>query len=122
MRMHDEFVENFSIGLKHAPADGSGELILLRCNSPHGEYNDRFDPMHPHAECHVHRASEEAIRSGLRAEKRAVKTEEVASYREALAYFLRVTNIRNSAQYFPDDRQVRLPFSPDEDSLDDCSR
>lgn len=88
---------------------------LQRRNGPHGEYNDRFDPMHPHAEYHVHLASEEAIRSGLRAENRAAKTEEFASYREALAYFLRATNILNAAEYFPDDRQVPLPFPPHEE-------
>lgn len=61
MRMHDEFQENFSIGLKHDPRDGSGEVILLRCNGPHGEYNNRFDASHPHTEYHVHRAREAAI-------------------------------------------------------------
>ncbi len=87
----------------------------MRCNGRHREYNDRFDPVHPHAEYHVHRATEEAIRAGLRAEKRAAKTDEFASYREAFTYFLRVTNVKNSAQYFPDEGQGVLPFPPDED-------
>jgi hypothetical protein len=110
MRMHDEFNENFSIGLKHDPRDGSGEVILLRWNGPHGEYNNRFDASHPHAEYHVHRASEAAIRAGLRPESRAERTQAFASYREALVYFLNETNVVDAADYFPDSKQESLPF------------
>jgi len=116
MRMHDEFHENFSIGLVHLPKDGSGELVLLRCNGPHGEYNANFDPQHPHAEFHVHRASEDAIRAGLRPEKRADRTEQYATYREALFYFLQEVNIVNAGAYFPDDRQTSLAFEEQEPS------
>ena len=116
MRMHNEFNENFSIGLVHAPRDGSGEVVLLCCNGPHGEYNANFDPQHPHAEFHVHRASEEAIRAGFRPEKRADRTEHFASFREALSYFLREVNIVNAAMYFPDERQTRLSFEEQESS------
>lgn len=114
MRMHNEFNENFSIGLVHLPKDGSGELALLRCNGPHGEYNANFDPEHPHAEFHVHRASEAAIRAGFRPEKRAERTERFASYREAFAYFLQEINIVNAAAYFPDERQTTLAFEEPE--------
>jgi hypothetical protein len=110
MRMHDDFTENFSIGLVYLPKDGNGELVLLRCNGPHGEYNANFDPQHPHAEFHVHRASEDAIRAGFRPEKRADRTEHYASYSEALSYFLQEVNIVNAGPYFPDDRQTSLAF------------
>ena len=116
VRMHDEFNENFSIGLVHLPKDGSGELVLLRCNGPHGEYNAHFDPQHPHAEFHVHRASEEALRAGLRPEKRADRTEHFASYSEALSYFLREVNIIDAAAHFPDSSQTSLPFEEQEHS------
>lgn len=114
MRVHSEFSENFSIGLVHLPKDGSGELVLLRCNGPHGEYNANFDPQHPHAEFHVHRATEQAILAGFRPEKRAERTEQFASYREALFYFFKEVNVINSAVYFPEDKQTRLLFEEQE--------
>jgi hypothetical protein len=116
IRMHNEFNENFSIGLVLLPKDGSGELVLLRCNGPHGEYNANFDPQHPHAEFHVHRATEEAIRAGFRPEKRADATGHFASFREALSYFLREVNVVNAAPHFPDERQSKLPFTEPEPS------
>ena len=116
VRMHDEFNENFSIGLVHLPKDGSGELVLLRCNGPHGEYNASFDPQHPHAEFHVHRASENALRAGFRPEKWADRTENFASYKEALSYFLREVNITDAGAYFPDARQTSLAFEEQEHS------
>jgi hypothetical protein len=48
-----------------------GELILMRCNGPHGAFNDYFDPTHPHFDFHVHRASAAMTEAGLRAEKSA---------------------------------------------------
>jgi hypothetical protein len=44
MRRSEDLPENFSIGLVFLAKDGSGELVLLRCNGPHGGYNDSFDP------------------------------------------------------------------------------
>lgn len=84
--------------------------MLLRCNGPHGEYNANFDPQHPHGEFHVHRATEEAIRAGLRSEVFASRTKEFASYREALSYFLREVNIVDAANYFADQRQPNPSF------------
>jgi hypothetical protein len=111
MRMHSEFSENFSIGLKYLPKDGSGEVTLLRCNGPHGEHSAQFDSSHPHAEYHVHRASEEAMSAGLRPEKIAAHTSEFASYQEALAYFLAETSVMNADEHFPNLRQFGLPFA-----------
>lgn len=114
IRVHEEFGENFSIGLVYQPKDGGGEFVLLRCNGPHGEYNANFDPQHPHAEFHVHRATEEAIRAGMRPEKRADPTRQFASYREALSYFLREVNVADAATYFADERQTAFPFEEHE--------
>ena len=44
MRRSEDMPENFSVGLAFLAKDGSGEVILLRCNGPHGGYNDSFDP------------------------------------------------------------------------------
>ena len=48
MRRSEDLPENFSVGLVFLPGDGTGEVTLLRCNGPHGAYNDSFDPAHPH--------------------------------------------------------------------------
>lgn len=115
MRTHSVFDENFSIGLVYVPKDGSGEMVLLRCNGPHGEYNASFDPQHPHTEYHVHRASEEAIRAGLRPEKRAQRTNAFASYREAVAFFLNEIHVTEAAVHFPDVYgQTSFPFTDEQ--------
>ncbi len=94
-------------------------MTLLRCNGPHGEYNDRFDPARPHSEFHIplntQRPNEAAIRAGLKPEKSAERTQEFASWQEALGYFLRAANIDSvdAATHFPDHRQDRFPFVSD---------
>ncbi len=115
MRRSQDLPENFSIGLAFLAKDGSGELILLRCNEPHGGYNDAFDPGHPHWDYHVHRASAEMIDAGLRPEKAATANMDFASYEEAEQYFLRATNVIDARTYFGDLAQGILPF-PDEET------
>ncbi len=116
MRRNEDLPENFSIGLAYLPKDGTGEVILLRCNGPHGGFNDSFDPGHSHWDYHVHRASAKMIEAGLRPEKTATINTDFASYEEALSYFLRATNITGAGDYFADVAQRRLPF-PDEEPL-----
>jgi len=114
MRRSEDFPENFSIGLVFMAKDGSGDVVLLRCNGPHGGYNDSFDPEHPHWEYHVHRASAEMMEAGLSPEKAATSNRDFASYEEAVQYFLRATNVTDAAKYFADLAQGTLPF-PDEE-------
>ena len=116
MRRNEDLPENFSIGLAFLAKDGSGEVILLRCNGPHGGYNDSFDPDHPHWDYHVHRASAEMIEAGLRPEKIATSNEDFASYEEAVQYFLKATNITDAGTYFADLAQGKLPFPTKEPS------
>ena len=47
-RKSEEFKENFSIGISYDRKDGSGEIVLLRCNGQHGVFGGSFDPQHPH--------------------------------------------------------------------------
>lgn len=44
VRRSEDLPENFSIGLAFLAKDGSGEVVLLRCNGPHGGYNDSSIP------------------------------------------------------------------------------
>jgi hypothetical protein len=116
MRQSEDFQENFSIGLRYDPKDGTGDITLIRCNGPHGAYNGNADPSHPHWDFHVHRASPEAIANGFRAEKYAEKTLEFASLEEALRYFLRETNVDpgDVETYFPGhSRQLDLDWQAD---------
>lgn len=110
MRRSEDLPENFSVGLAFLAKDGSGEIILMRCNGPHGGYNDSFDPNHPHWDFHVHRASAEMIEGGLRPEKHATINKDFASYEEAVQYFLKETNITDAGNYFPGYDQWNLPF------------
>ncbi|HWQ53726.1 MAG TPA: hypothetical protein VN442_08575 [Bryobacteraceae bacterium] len=110
MRISADFPENFSIGLRFLPHDGSGVITLLRFNGPHGEFNDHFDPHHPHSEFHVHKATETAMAAGLKAEKWAERSQEFASFAEALAAFLRTAAVVDADLYFGDYLQPRLPF------------
>jgi hypothetical protein len=114
MRRSDDLPENFSIGRAFLPKDGSGEIVLLRCNGPHGGYNDSFDADHPHWEYHVHRATAEMIEAGQRPEKAATVNRDYAAYEDALEYFLRATNITDAASYFPDLMQRSLKFDVEE--------
>jgi hypothetical protein len=103
MRKNEDFPENFSIGLTYHPADGRGEITLLRCNGKHGEYNENFNLDHPHYDYHIHRATEEAIENGRKAEKYAAKTLEYASFEEAIQYFAKAVNlnITDTNRYLP---------------------
>jgi hypothetical protein len=114
MRRNEDFPENFSVGLAFLPKDGTGELMLLRCNGPHGAFNDAFDPGHPHWDFHVHRASAATIEAGLREEKTAALSRDFASYEEALLYFIRAANVSDAAAYFGDVTQAKLPFPEQE--------
>lgn len=114
MRRNEDFPENFSIGLAFLPKDGTGELMLLRCNGPHGAFNESFDPSHPHWDFHVHRASAAMMEAGLRPEKAATVSRDFASYEEALLYFVRAANIMGAADYFGDAAQAKLPFPEQE--------
>jgi len=110
LRRSEDFPENFSIGLVYLPKDGTGEVALLRCNGPHGGYNDAVDPEHPHWEHHVHQATAAMIEAGLRPEKEATESRDFASFEEALEYLLRVTNVRDGLSHFPKIMQRTFQF------------
>ena len=96
MRKDEDFEENFSIGLIYKPRDIRGEIHLLRCNGPHGphvmfDHHDRF---------HIHKADQENLASGIRAERTARITSEYASFQDALGFFVKKCNIIDAEKYF----------------------
>lgn len=109
MRKNETFEENFSIGLRYHPSDGPESLILYRCNGPHGAHRDPLDIREKHYwEYHIHMAKEIIIKKGLREEAHADITSEYSNFDDALAFFLRYCNIRDSEQYFPKLKQLSL--------------
>jgi hypothetical protein len=104
MRKNEDFEENFSIGLIYYPRNMRGDIHLLRCNGPHGPHA-LFDH---HEHFHIHKANQENINTGMKAEKTAYITKEYASYQDALGFFLKKCNIVNAEEYFRDVSQQRL--------------
>lgn len=100
IRVNEKFMENFSIGINFFPADEPGSIPLLRCNGSHGPHKV-YDH---HNFCHIHRATAETITKGLKPESNIETTEEYTSYQEAIAYFLKLTHIKEGIQYFPTDQ------------------
>lgn len=116
MRINEQFPENFSIGLIYDPRDEPGDLALLRCNGPHGEYNNSpMENPQPHFDYHIHRAKADDINAGL-SRLKAESTNAYASFPEALQHFLKLANIINVEAYFPTGHQLPLPLSSPEES------
>lgn len=102
IRQNTTFPENFSIGMAYLhPEDG--EVILIRCNGPHGTVV--ADPLRPgsdrHFEFHIHLAKEENIEAGLLPEAGGTPTSEYGTLDDALRYFVRTCGIDGAERYFP---------------------
>jgi hypothetical protein len=114
MRINDRFPENFSIGLRFTPRDGRANIVLLRCNGPHGEFASRLGQPATHFQFHVHPARASNIEAGARAEKDGEPTDAYGSYSQALHHFLRAVHVINASQYFPQALQLEMNFDVDQ--------
>ncbi len=104
VRQSTEFPENFTIGLKYDPKDGTDSIILMRCNGPHGPFDGVTINNH-HARPHIHVATEDNLKIGARAERGAQITDEYTQLSEAVYSFVRRVN-------FPSDEVVKcFPMS-----------
>lgn len=97
MRQNKEFPERFSVGLEYVPVDGSGCVILIRCNGVH-TVGDGHDERH-HRVRHVHLAREENLASGKRAEAYSEPCMEFSTFDEAVQFFCRRVNIVDIDDY-----------------------
>ncbi len=104
IRKNEDFEENFSVGFIYYPREIRGDIHLLRCNGPHGPHI-LFDH---HNRFHIHKADPDNLASGAKAERTAYVTKNYASYQDALGYFLKKCNIKDSEKYFPDILQREL--------------
>jgi hypothetical protein len=102
MRQNSEFPEAFSVGLAYVLPEG-GELILIRCNGPHGPVvnNPLANSGIPHYDFHIHSANSANMANGLRAEAGGELTTEYGTFEDALAYFVRRCAIGGAEAYFP---------------------
>ena len=106
MRINDDFPENFSIGLEYRAPDERSSICLLRCNGPHGEFVG--GPESAHFLHHIHKAKPGNLEARLKAERGGERTDAYDSYLEALRYFLKVVNVTNADEFFPNLRQLAL--------------
>lgn len=100
MRQSSAFPENFSVGLRYIPKDGTTPFTLLRCNGPHGPYCGQWPEDHPHYDYHIHKAKEENLKKGLKPEKYGEKTQDFATFQDAIKFFVEYTNIKDAEKYF----------------------
>lgn len=107
MRKHEDFSEDFSIGLLFNPLDEREEILLLRCNSPHERINSKSHHYHHHHH-HIHIANADDINDGKRKLKNIEITEEYTIYEEALRYFISRVNIENPETHFENILQLTL--------------
>lgn len=113
MRINETLPENFSIGLTYHPVDDATSICLLRCNGRHGPHKNHTGDGSQFDGFHVHTATEAAIAAEVDPADYAELTTEYASYQQALAHFLRIANIGDTEDYFPEIGQGHL-FPVDE--------
>lgn len=108
IRQNIMFPENFTVGLDFIPRDERGSVCLLRCNGPHGPH--LLWPHHVHY--HVHKAHEENLKEGRKAEAFAEVTEAYACLEEAIRHFGRLCAIMDWEDYYPSERQMLFEETP----------
>ena len=95
-RQHIVFFENFSVGIRWLPRDGTPPLTLMRCNGPHGEHR-----LHEHhVSSHVHFLDWDDADEGITIPKNVGLTSDYSTLEEALIYSLRSWNVQNFEPHF----------------------
>ena len=113
IRQNTNFIENFTIGLRHRPTIDPtlGTLTLVRYNGPHGEYS--INPDGHYAVPHIHRITEMEIASGSYQPQESHRevTNRYSTYESALRVFWGDIGVRDDAninKYFPGLMQSRM--------------
>lgn len=107
MRQHITFKENFSIGLVYYSEEGTS-YNLFRCNGNHGEVVvDILNPAH-HQNYHTHKITAELLENNINDPKHIESTNEYASYEQAMKYFCKYINIKDTDKYFPNINQIDM--------------
>lgn len=96
MRQNLILPEDFSVGLQWQTHD-YGNIIILRCNGPHG--GNRSLPLHfvPH----IHRLNISLAQTDHFRENDTCKTESYSTFEGAIAHFCSICHIQGAEKYFP---------------------
>ena len=109
IRQNNEFIENYSIGLRFQTNDRLlGTITLIRYNGPHGEYSL---PQDGHfASPHIHRITARDIASGTAQPQESQReiTKRYSTFGEALAVFFGDIGVTDYEKYFAESLQTGL--------------
>lgn len=111
MRKHTQLIENFSIMLEYYSPELQKDIKLIRFNGPHYgmHYNKVINSEYWNNKSHIHKATQEAIELGIRAENFAEITEKYEIFEDALLLFWKKINIIDDIEtFFPNIRQKTL--------------
>jgi hypothetical protein len=107
IRQHEDFQENFSIGLVYMDKE-QGEIALFRCNGNHGEtVTQPLSTNEYHFGYHSHRMTAECIQNGIK-DPPHYKVEDYVDYHSALRYFCKEVNVTNADEFLAEARQLTL--------------
>ncbi len=115
IRQNNNFIENYSIGLRYQTNNSElGSITLVRYNGPHGEtsrsQNGHYDKPH------IHRMTATEMDSGSTQpqEKYREITNGYNTFEQALEVFFGDIGVINYLEYFPESRQMSLSLNHDE--------
>ena len=104
INQHNDFVENFSIGLRYKTNDAQlGTITLIRYNGAHG-LDARTADGH-FTSPHIHSISAADILAGRSEPQRVEITHKYTKFKEAMLAFFRDLGVNNYLEYFPDIQQ-----------------
>ena len=115
IRQNNNFIENYSIGLRYQTNNRDlGWITLIRYNGPHGETSQSQDGHYDKP--HIHRMTAMEMESGSTQpqEKNRDITDRYHTFEQALEVFFGDIGVRNYLEYFPESRQMSLSLSHDE--------
>ncbi len=109
IRQNNEFIENFSIGLRYRTGDRAlGTIMLVRYNGPHGETSRQPDGHYATPHTHHMTAAELSTGNSQPQERKREFTDRYSTYEEALRTFFNDIAVVNYDEYFPESLQPRL--------------
>ncbi len=115
IRQNNNFIENYSIGLRYQTNNRElGSITLVRYNGPHGETSRSQDGHYDKP--HIHRMTAKEMESGSTQplENHREITNGYNTFEQALEVFFGDIGVINYLEYFPESRQMSLSLNHDE--------
>lgn len=97
LRQNNILPDNFSLGLIWKSHELNKDIIIFRCNGPHGG-NLKIKE---HFKQHIHKISAEDINNQHYKPSSIEVTSEYVSFDQAIAFFMLYCNIKDAHIYFP---------------------